>query len=522
MNVNQLEIYERFVALSNTYGIQSDNINNDVKNFILKNNVNDLILKYKSVIHYSESLNSVKEKQELFMNSFYESVSDFIMKNNFSTISNIKNVFVIFQYLSPYKIYELITYLYPLVTSSIQEYFHYKLIIMLYTIMIHKKNNDMNNIWDEYYIILNKLYGTIFKNPVYSTKEEKEDDEYNRISLFDIFVHISYVNENYDISLIFLKLILNQMEKMSNEEFMNFHSTSVNIDSLYTLYENANNVGLKYIQNMEKNEKDNNIYKNKIMYFINNLFSYMKMKNVIHLHTLENKNISDYITYYFEQIISKKENHYFVMNTNFDPSESLYIIGDLFRVNNNTFYQIYIDSFDRSVYMSKPTKVCILSIWFRYIYYILNKNNNLPIIYDNRYKQYYVNINNSKKIILRTDYIHDIVSYMNYTKESQRNIYDFLIKNIKQFVLYDYDEMIEKCNRCEYKNCSICLENIEFTNMNICLFCNKLIHDSCIIQVWENGHDHCPLCRRNINVSHYTFSQIRYAFFKDVLDKMDE
>ncbi len=524
MNVNQIEIYDNFVALSNTYGIESDNTNNDVKSFILKNNVNDLILNYESVVCYSKSLNSAKDKQDFFMNSFYESVSDFIMKNNFSTITNIKNIFVIFPYLSPNKTYELITYLYPLVTSTIQEYFHYELIIILYTIMVHKEKTYMSNMNDDYYVILDKLYGSIFKNPVYSTKEEKEDDEYMCISLFDFFVHISYVNERYDISLIFLKLILNQMEKMSNEEFMNFHSTSVNIDSLYTLYENVNGIGFTYIKNMEKDEKDSNIYKNKIMYFMNNMFSYMKKKNVTEIYKLEDKNITYYMSYYFEHILynsSKKENHYLVMNNDFDPSESVYIIGDLFRVNNSTFYQLYIDSFDKSINMSQPTKVFILNVWMRYIYYVLNKNNNLPVVYDDNIKKYYVNVNNDKKIILRSDYINDIVLYINCTKELQQNVYEFLVENIKQFVLYDYEEMIKKCNSCEDKNCSICLENVESTNMNICLFCNKLFHDSCIIQVWKNGHDHCPLCRRNINVSHYTFSQLRYDFFKDVLDKMN-
>ncbi len=525
MNVNQIEIYDNFVALSNTYGIESDNTNNDVKNFILKNNVNDLILNYESVVGYSESLNNTKDKQDFFMNSFYESVSDFIMKNNFSTITNIKNIFLIFPYLSPNKTYELITYLYPLVTSNIQEYFHYDLLIILYTIMVHKEIIHMNNIWDEYYIILNKLYVTILKNPVYSTKEEKENDEYTRISLFDIFVHISYVNEKYDISLIFLKLILNQMEKMSNEEFMNFHSTTVNIDSLYTLYENVNGIGFKYIKNIEKDENDNDIYRNKIMYFVNNMVSYMKRKNVTEVYKLENKNIIYYMTYYFEHILynsSKKENHYFVMNTDFDPCEVVHIIGDLFRVNNSIFYELFIDSFNKSINMSKPTKVFILSVWMRYIYYVLNKNNNLPVAYDDNIKKYYFNVNGNKKILLYTDYINDIISYMNYIKESQLNIYEFLIENIKQFVLYDYDEMIEKCNSCEDKNCSICLENVESTNMNICLFCNKLFHDSCIIKLWKSGHDHCPLCRRNINVSHYIFSRIRYEFFKDILDKMDE
>ena len=71
-----------------------------------------------------------------------------------------------------------------------------------------------------------------------------------------------------------------------------------------------------------------------------------------------------------------------------------------------------------------------------------------------------------------------------------------IMMNIKQFVLYDYVEMVQKCNSCQDKSCSICLEEVTNTNINICYYCNKVFHDSCINEVWKNGHDECPLCRK--------------------------
>ncbi len=517
MNVNQIEIYNNFVTCMKNTGVRCDNDSNDVKTFILNNNVNELMLQYKRVIHYSEQLNDRKDKQELFMTGFYESVSNYIMRSNFHTISNIKNIFVIFPYLSTTNMYELITYLYPLITPIVQEYFHYELLNILYAIMINKEGLK----YDNYYELLNKLYTNIIKNPLYSTKEEKEREDYNCISLFDIFVHVSYVLEKYDVSLIFLKLILDQMEHMKNEEFVDFCSTSVNIDTLYTLYENIDQTNLQYIENIQNDEKETNIYANTITYFIVKLYLYTKARNLNNVYKICNKNITYYVNYYFENVLcseSRKDIHYFNMDSNFIPDESVHIIGDLFRVNNDKFYELFIDSFNKSIHISKSTKVFMLNIWMRYIYYIINKYSKHPVSCDVKTQHYFI----GKKTILRTDYINDIVRYLHYVKENQQNVYDFLMENMKQFVYYDYDEMIQKCNHCEDKSCSICLDNIEdIKNMNICLYCNKVFHDSCIIQLWRSGNNHCPLCRRNINASFYTYVQVRYDFIKDILDAHD-
>lgn len=516
MNVNQMEIYDHFVKQCILNEVIYDNISNEIKNFILNNNVNELILEYEKVIFYSETLNNTKYKEELFMTYFYESITNYIMKNNFSTINNIKNIFVIFPYISTKNMYELITYLYPLVTDTVQEYFHYELINILYAIMVNKESINS----EHYYDLLNKLYNHIIKNPLYTTKDEKKDKEYHRISLFDLFAHISYVLEKYDISFIFLKLIMNQMEVLNNEVLLDFFRTTVNINSLYTLYENIdvdNNNNYEYISNIEKDEKETNIYVNTITYFIAKMSVYTKNTNFRLYHFYE-KDITYYVTYYFEEILNKRDNHYFNIDIRFIPDESVHIIGDLFRLNNNNFYELFIDSFNKSIHISKSTKVFMLNIWVRYIYYIINKYSKHPVSCDVKNDTFYIN----KRKILKTDYINDIVTYLHYVKEKQRNVYDFLIENMKQFVYYDYEELIEKCKCCEEKCCSICLENVEdMKNMNICLYCNKLFHDSCIIELWKSNNHYCPLCRKNINASFYTYVQVRYDFMKDILDAYD-
>lgn len=52
--------------------------------------------------------------------------------------------------------------------------------------------------------------------------------------------------------------------------------------------------------------------------------------------------------------------------------------------------------------------------------------------------------------------------------------------------------------------CCICL-NEECERFKIIKFqcCNQLIHNKCIFDIVINGHDLCPLCRRNIELKKY-------------------
>ena len=525
MSVNNIELYHIFIESISTNGIIVDLNKSDIKEFILNNTVNDLILKYKELTSISEVY---EEKQILFRSIFYENVSDYIMKNNFHSIKNIKVIFILFSYISPNKMYLLIQYLYPLLDDNNKDYFHYEMLIIIYTVMINK--SELNNL--EYYELLNNLYKEkIIQNPLYSKNEEKEDEDYTYISLFDFFVHASYICEDCNVSIIFMKLMLNVLESLDNDKLMNFYSTSVNLDSLYTLYENIYQKNEYYIDMIERDEKKSNIYVNTFSYFVDKLFIYIKKHNDISKYILNTngqqiggENINDLIDYYYSKILygeNRKDNNYLKMDINFNSIESSKIIGDLFRVNNPIKYKIFIDSFNKSDNLSPISKDFMIIIWFRFIYFKINKYKNQHVIHDTIKNKYYIKECNREVILERSTYINDIITYMNkmrVTRDGEEYIYDFLIENIRQFVLYDYDNMRNKCYSCIDKSCSICLDEVNSDNINICYYCNKVFHDSCINELWRNNHDDCPLCRRAINNCFYTFSKTRYEFFKDILE----
>lgn len=519
MSVNTIDFYDNFVEL-----LKKKNLKEDIhiREFMLKNSVNDLILKYEELTTISEVYGN---DQKLFRNIFYENVCDYIMRNNYHSITNIKIIFLLYSYVSPNKMYELIQYLYVLLDEKNKTYFHYEMLIIIYTVMINK--NEYNNM--EYYELLNNLYKEeIIRNPVYSRKEEKEDENYTYISLFDFFVHTSYIYEDCNVSLIFMKLILNVLESYDNDTLMYFYCTTVNLDSLYTLCENIDNKNEQYLNMIEKDNKENNIYVNTFSYFVSKLFNYMTKYNLISKYILntneqQGESINDLINYYYSNILYSDEhrnNCYLKMDINFDPLESTQIIVDLFKVNHEMMYKLFIDSYNKSENLLPTSKVFMIMVWLRFIYFKLNKYNKSYVMYDSSKNKYYIKKSNKEVILDRVTYINDIILYMNMLRDTNDSIYDFLCETIKQFVLYNYVNMVNKCNSCKDESCSICLDQVSMNNINICYYCNKVFHDSCINQLWTNNHDHCPLCRKSINSAFYTFSKMRYEFLRDILDKL--
>ncbi len=525
MNVNNIELYNNFQDLLKINNLIIDFKEVAIKEFTLNNSVNELIMSYEKLTEYSEILCNNKDEKKLFCKLYYENVCDYIMKNNFQSIKKIENIYILFSYVNPKKIYELIIYLNPLLSNK--NSFN-KLLLILYTIMINKSNKNENII--DYYELIDNLYKeNIIKNPLYEEEKDEEDEEDEEeenkiyISLFDFFVHASYIYENSEISLFFLKLILNQLKSLNNEDLVHFYSIQVNMNNLDILY-NVCEKNISYLNMIEKRYKKNNIYTNTFSYFVAKLLIHMKKYNLVSKYVINNESIIDLVNYYYDNILyseERKSNNYLKININFDPSESVEILSDLFKINNVNNYMIFIDSYNKSNDLTPVGKVFILIGWFRFIYFKINKNNDLIVTYNSETNKYY--LKKSKNSLIELDYdefMNDILSYMNQIYESNNNIYEFLVENMKQFVYNDYDIMKEKCIDCKDKNCSICLDEVNNNNMNICYFCNKIFHDSCINELWKMGHDNCPLCRKAINSSFYTYSHMRYDLLKNILERL--
>ncbi len=254
MNVNNIELYNNFQDLLKINNLIIDFKEVAIKEFTLNNSVNELIMSYEKLTEYSKTLCNNKDEEKLFCKLYYENVCDYIMKNNFQSIKKIENIYILFSYVNPKKIYELMIYLNPLLSNK--NSFN-KLLLILYTIMINKSNKNEN----------------IIKNPLYEEEKDEEDEEDEEeenkiyISLFDFFVHASYIYENSEISLFFLKLILNQLKSLNNEDLVHFYSIQVNMNNLDILY-NVCEKNISYLNMIEKRYKKNNIYTNTFSYFL--------------------------------------------------------------------------------------------------------------------------------------------------------------------------------------------------------------------------------------------------------------
>jgi hypothetical protein len=162
-------------------------------------------------------------------------------------------------------------------------------------------------------------------------------------------------------------------------------------------------------------------------------------------------------------------------------------------------------------------RIYIITIWLRYIYYGISHKYNSYVSYNVETNNYYIR-HNGRNILLRdNEYMKDIIIYLN---SIDLYVKDFLIENIKKFVLNDYFELTKfDNNMCENKECSICLENMNKDNIVKCIYCKNEFHETCINELWSIRHDNCPLCRKSTHISFLMYSNIKYKFFNKLYSK---
>ncbi len=497
-------------------------------------------------------------------NIFYDCICEYIIyENKFNEIENPKNIFLIIIYMSYINQYKLINYLNNffkcqkelidiIINKDYEElelFIHYELITYYYTILEsfelkyieNYKNNTLSELdkidfherIEKYYELIYLLYEDgIIKNKLYKNKD-KDNDNKEDITFFDIFVHSSYILENDSSTLIFLKMIINLVEKLDEKDYIDFNNSYPNTDILSELSTNVSNKNRHLIYELNKSLEDDNIYIDSFLYFLNKAYlyrPYQKINKNINFK-LNNFEIKDYYNYYFENVYNKKCINFFVFDDElFRPDEFVSIIGDAYRTNNKIILYDIIDSIEESEVLNMTSKIFMICIWLRYINNVLDKHNKQPINYDIEKEEYFVNIKNKdyNKIIIkitRESYIKDIILFL---EKSDEEIREFLLKIINNFIYYYVDELREeekkiiesKSKDNETVNCSICFDDLNNNpdNLILCTYCKNVFHESCINKAWAKRIDYCPLCRKSITKYFLNYSKIRYNLLKDVYE----
>lgn len=165
----QSVIYDQFA--SKTICKHPD-LHRSVKEYLYnyQKNMNDLILNYREfMIMVTGYMFDIRFKYNV-VNAFFDSVVDYIIsKDLYHQMNNPKDFYILFVYLSPDKIYDLVHYIYQKCDKEHKEFIHQKLLSIIYLyLLFHEKIkkqyyylDDHRDIFEEFihpnYIIIDKL-----------------------------------------------------------------------------------------------------------------------------------------------------------------------------------------------------------------------------------------------------------------------------------------------------------------------------------------------------------------------------
>ncbi len=227
VNLNSMNkiIFDTFVLKNSVNESKIDNemVTDEIIYYLNKNkNLNSLIFGCKEVVLNIKSCVFVTEIQNKVFYALFDSIVDYIITYNcYSEITDIINIYNIFKYISPEKLYEFIIYIYNLSNDTIKSTFFDNFYEKIYNILLynniiikHSKYVNYENIREDdiskienvvypYYLLVEKLKNAnIISNIVYRAREIDINCKLSNNELYinivhDIFIDMK-IHRNYD------------------------------------------------------------------------------------------------------------------------------------------------------------------------------------------------------------------------------------------------------------------------------------------------------------------------------------
>lgn len=511
----QIQIKEK---LKEKIGGEKNELLQKLLDLVDKNSLKELFSKK---IH-KEVFDIVQNDNQIF-SFFYDALGEYIVKNEYEEWGEI---FMVIRFMNTDLHYDIILSLSKKKEENprLKNFIEYELLLYYYLVFNdfeekYKPSNHEDNILDiefndkiqQYYHLIHRLWKEkIVLNELFHEKKNK------CVTLFDLFVHSSYLVDSKITSIIVLDILLEELKNMDDTTYFDFHQTYVNTENLGILSTQVSNKNRDLIYGINQDIEKGYMFVGKFQSFLNKSYHYFtKDKKGKLLILLNEKTYPEYIDYYYQEIYEKRGYDIFIFSDKFNPDESVDMIRGALYMDNPIFFQFLMNFIEKT---NGIIKVFMIIIWFRYIYKKLNIRDKSIIYFDVKKNQYQINIKGKYIQLDRDVYLDDIVIYL---KKIDSKMRDFLLKEMDYFVnnyIHQLKE-IEECKEQE-EECCICLDKMKKEDIkSVCIECKHIFHQTCIDNTWKHNMNHCPLCRQLINRSFLTYKEIQTTFIKDVLDK---
>jgi hypothetical protein len=471
-------------------------------------NIQDIIKKFEKDEEDSSYLRTMKD--------VYEEIVDDMMENvlHFNTVDHI---FFIYTYISCDITFKYIMYIYPYLLSSDKNIIHDRFLIFIYMNMLkHSLDYDdskityveYNNIYEDQMNMIKRLYEEEYiRNPLYSTYDQIEDESYFKISLFDFYVHSTFVMELPNLGNFLLKVIM--QNRYNKNDFDQLFNNYVNLDSLFMLDEYSKNVGRLCIERMYENFDTIYFYKYKFFYYL--------IKEYIDIMKKEEYQTNmNYLIYFMNYMIDNDIYMIYFSNT-YEFSDLLPFIAHQILISNDRFDRYIVKRLNESN-LTNITHTYITNMWFREIYVSLNKYRGKLVQYEPNDEYFYVEISGNRTKISFDEYVDDIVKYLS---KCNNVLCDYLVTHMDNYVNSIYVD-VKKIETTKLDNdicCAICMDNIEVGCVTQCNGCNNYFHKKCQKDLFTSKHKFCPLCRKCVYSTMLVNVEMRYKLFSQVLTK---
>jgi hypothetical protein len=478
--------------------------------------------------------NYCQEKDNIVGNMLYTKLMNIIYSELIREIMRIKyyvesvdHIFFIYTYIGHTLTYDYIVYIYDHLNDEDRGILNTRFLIFIYINMLRYTNEYYHDVIDmkafkkhyqENIDLVKKMYDNKYiTNPLYSRNEDIVREEYVIISLFDYFVHGTYILEYDYLGYFVMDIMIHNESKYTQDEWNGLFLNYVNIDSLYMLDTYTKNVGKMCIESMYDLFDENDFYEYRFLYYFNSFYT-----------TLMNdmdKN-SEYLSFLDETVISKwidKKLKMIHISNTFRFDDLIQFVKHMIRMNNNQLLQYMFRSFEGNN-LSKIVHIYIVSIILRMIYYRLPKFKNMMVKYNKIENYYFVDyLKDTTLHVLKfsvENYVKDVKEFFSV---SIPELSEYVMKYVKYFLdrLYPELKSIED-NKSENRQnktneCSICMENVASGDIAICCGCNNIFHKKCQRELFESEHQFCPLCRRCIYSTMLINMDVRYQLFTKLI-----
>ncbi len=472
-------------------------------------------------IHSDDYLEQVKEllKDDTELKIYLSLFIEYVMEEKIY-LQSAHHLFFLFTYLPLHEIQMYMDYLFPHCGEEGQEIIQKRFLIFIYLKMMKSyqewkrqtiSHESFEEEYQSYHAFISHGYEKKYlTNPLFVENPEEVPIPFDRVSLFDLFVHASYLIEYRELA----ALILSQMMesgRYTKEEYIGLFQSNVQVDVLGLLDSFCKNIYDDFLGELEEELERYPFYIYSFFFFFNDFIKEEEDKE-------KRLRFCSSLVHMAEQQVPLV---HITSNTCLNIRDIEVFLANMLSLYGDECVAIIdslIQHLDHSSYVSVYNHIYITTMWLRLIDYKLNHNQKSEIFY-NKSDGFYYMITPRSGVKIKIDIENYIAYIREYLESVSPVVAHYLQKYISHYVNHLYPMVKAEEEKMVGAECVICMEEIKKDEGSHCSKCKHCFHQTCIKELFTSHHFHCPLCRSSLYNTMLINLDVRYQLFSKIVER---